>query len=320
MTILPSFRAAFVLAALALPLCAQAADPAKPLAGQTVTILEPFGRDSVSDLTLRLLKPGLEQSLGAKVVPEFVRSPEGTAAFERVAKAKPDGLTLLVMTDATRLFYEALSGSKEKLESLTPVAKLTDGVSLALVTAAASPITDYKTLFKQMREAKRRPTIALYSASSPAGVFAAILEDDIGNRFGARSFLVDHEIVEAVQGRKVEVAILPSLVLLNKKYQLRGLLTSGARRNAALPDVPTLVDEAEKRKLSFTVAVGLFGPPNLSPEVTQALAKAAADAARTKAAQSGASAAGLPLAVNDGAVLREAMGRTQRVIRDLLAP
>ena len=113
------FIAAAALAVLlASPLVvapARAADPAKPLAGQTITIVEPFGRDSITDKTLRLLAPGMEKALGAKIAVAYQRSPVGTEAYQRVAKAKPDGTTLLVIADATRLFHENLAGSKDKL-------------------------------------------------------------------------------------------------------------------------------------------------------------------------------------------------------------
>jgi tripartite-type tricarboxylate transporter receptor subunit TctC len=299
---------------------AVAADPARPLAGQTITIVEPFGRDSITDKTLRLLAPGMEKALGAKIAIAYQRSPVGTEAYQRVAKAKPDGTTLLVIADATRLFHENLAGAKDKLEALTPVAKLTDGISLALVTRAGSPLPDYKTLFLKMRDEKLRPTLSLTDAASPAGVFAAILEDDTSGRFGPRQFQVDRETIDDLEAGKVDLAILPTPILLDRARKLRGLLTSGARRHPALPDVPTFVEESHKRKLSFTIAVGLYGPAGMPPAMVAALHAAAKDAAAAPAAKSGANAAGLPVVVNDAAILREAMARTRRVISDLLAP
>ncbi|MBL8704792.1 MAG: hypothetical protein JNM30_08115 [Rhodospirillales bacterium] len=310
--------AAALAAIVAAPTGAMA--QARPLAGQTVTIVEPFGRDSITDKTLRLLAPGMEKALGAKIVVAYQRSPVGTEAYQRVAKAKPDGTTLLVIADATRLFHENLAGAKDKLEALTPVAKLTDGVSLALVTRANGPLPDYKTLFLKMRDDKLRPTLSLTDSASPAGVFAAILEDDTSGRFGARQFQVDRETIDDLEAGKVDLAILPTPILLDRARKLRGLLTSGARRHPALPDVPTFVEESHKRKLSFTIAVGLYGPAGMPPTVVAALHAAAKDAAAAPAVKTGANAAGLPVVVNDATVLREAMARTRRVISDLLAP
>jgi tripartite-type tricarboxylate transporter receptor subunit TctC len=314
-----AFRASIPAACLLLGLLPAAATAQGPLAGQTVTVIEPFGPGSVTETVMRLLKPGMERALGARIVIETQRSPEGTTAFETVSRAAPDGRTLLAITDATRLFHEHLSGTTAKLETLRRVAKLTDGVSLALVTAADSPVKDYQSLFKQMRGGAR-PSLALYGAASPAGVFAAILEDDINARFGQRAYQVDREIVESLQSRRVELGVLPTPALLNKSNNLRGLLTSGAKRHPALPDVPTFVEESLKRKLSFTVAVGLFGPPGMPTDLAYEVRKAAASAAKSKEVKAAAEAAGLPIAVNNATVLRETMQRTHRVIRDLLAP
>src|SRR5262249_23653466 len=139
-----------------------------------VTIVEPFGPGSVTETVLRILKPGMEQALGTAVQIVTERSPDGSRAFDRVAVAKPDGQMLLATTDAARLFYEFLTAAKIRLETLTPIAKLTDGVSLALVAPAGSPIRDYDSL-KSILQSKKRPSLALYGAGSPAGVFAAMV-------------------------------------------------------------------------------------------------------------------------------------------------
>jgi len=313
-------RAATLFAVLALAWPATAAEPPRPLAGKTVVVVEPSGRDSLTDRTIRLLAPGMEKALGAKIEILYRRSPVGTEAYRQVAAAKPDGLTLLVIADATRLFHEHLAGSKEKLEALTPVAKLTDGVSLALVTRAGGPLPDYQTLFTRMRDGKLRPSMSLNDAASPAGVFAAILEDDVGSRFGQRQFQVDQETADDLEAGTVDLGILPTPILLDPKRKLRGLLTSGARQHPSLPQVPTFAETTLKRKLSFTIAVGLFGPPGLPKPVVDALHHAAKEASGAPAVKAAAKTVALPVTINDATVLRAAMARTHRVIRDLLAP
>jgi tripartite-type tricarboxylate transporter receptor subunit TctC len=313
---------ALVAVWLVFPVQAQAPRPPASLAGQTITIVEPFGQGSVTDTVMRILKPGMEQSLGAKVQVVTERGPDGSRAFDRVAAAKPDGLTLLAITDAARLFYEFLSAAKVKLETFTPIAKLTDGVSLSLVAPATSPVRDYKSL-KAMLEAKKRPTLALYGTGSPAGVFAAMVEDHASERFGERFVETDAEILARLADGKAAFGILPTSALLGSAGQankLRAMLTSGARRNPSLPNVPTLAEATGKAKLSFTMAVVLFAPPGTPSPVAETLTKAVASAANSAEAKTAAQAAALPLAYRDAATLRSAMDRNQRVIRDLLTP
>ncbi|MCK6452121.1 MAG: hypothetical protein L6R19_14915 [Alphaproteobacteria bacterium] len=306
---------------LALPAEAQQSQP-RPLAGQAITVVEPFGPGSVTETVMRLLKPGMEQALGATIQVRTERSPDGSRAFDRVAAAAHDGRTLLAITDAARLFYEFLTAAKVRLESFTPIAKLTDGVSLALVAPATAPAKDYESL-KAMIAAKKRPSLALYGAGSPAGVFAAMVEDHAGERFGERFIETDAEILARLAAGKAQFGILPTPAVLGKAGQanrLRAVLTSGARRHANLPDVPTLAEVTGRKSLSFTMAVVLFAPPGTPKPVADALTKAAAGAAASEQAKAAAQAAVLPLAYRDAEVLRATMARTQRVIRDLLTP
>ena len=301
---------------------AQAQTLQRPFAGQDITLVEPAGDGTVTQIIAALLKPGLELALGARVTIETVPSPEGTEAFEKVAAARADGRMLLVMTDAARVFYEYLAASRTKLESMTPVAKLTDGISLTLAVHADSPIKDYATL-AAMLKANRATSLALNGNASPSGVLAAIIEDNAGGRFRDRLFDTDFRIDDALRARSAEVGVLPTPALFRpsgKPNELRALLTSGARRHARLPDAPTLVEVTGKTKLAFTVAVGLFAPPKLPPELVEALASAARSAAQVPAVREGAQKASIPLNVQNAVVLRDSMARAKRVIADLLNP
>ena len=77
---------AVLAAAILLGLSAGAAMAQSPLSGKTITVVEPFGTGSLTETVMRLLKPGMEQALGARIVIETQRSPEGTTAFEHVAR------------------------------------------------------------------------------------------------------------------------------------------------------------------------------------------------------------------------------------------
>lgn len=296
--------------------------PPASFAGQTITVVEPFGRGSVTETVMRIIKPGMEQALGAKIAVVTERSPNGSRAFDRVAAARPDGRTLLLTTDAAQLFYEFLTASKIRLETFTPIAKLTDGVSLSLVAPASSPVRDYASL-KSMLQARKRPSMALYGADSPAGVFAAMVEDHAEERFGERLIETDAEILARLADGKAAFGILPTSALLGSAGQankLRAMVTSGAKRNPRLPDVPTLGEVTGKAKQAFTMAVVLFAPPGTPGPEAEAITKAVAGATGAPKAKADAQAAALPLAYRDAGTLRAAIERTERVIRDLLTP
>lgn len=308
-------------AALALVAPAEAQDPKRPFVGQAITLIEPSGGGTVTYIVAELLKPGLEQALGATVTVETVPSPETVQAFDRVLAARADGRTLLIMSDASRQFYEYLSRPRMLLDMLTPIAKLTDGVSLTLAATAKSPLMNYDAL-KAALKANRAPVLALNGNASPSGVFAAIIEDHGGGRFGERQFDIEFRIDDALRAGKAELGILPTPALFRpsgKDNELRALLTSGARRHPRLPDVPTLAEVTGKKKQSFTAAVGIYAPPNTPVELTDPLARALVAAAQAPSAKEGAEKAGIPLNVQNSIVLRESTARAKRVITELLA-
>ncbi|MGQ0674916.1 MAG: tripartite tricarboxylate transporter substrate-binding protein [Rhodospirillales bacterium] len=312
--------------ALALALACQAApaeaqEPKRPFAGQAIVLVEPSGAGTVTHYVAELLKPGLERALGAVVAVETVPSPDGAKAFERVYKARADGRALLVMTDASRLFHEYLAAPRDRIEFMTPIAKLTDGVSLTLAVRADSAVQDYAGLAAALK-ANRAPSLALNGNTTPSGVFAAMVEDHAGGRFGERRFDIDFRIDDALRAGQTEFGILPSAALFRpsgKPNELRALATSGARRHPKLPDAPTLSEITGNKKLSFTAAAGLYAPPNLSIELAEALTRAVL-AAQTAGAKEAAEKASIPLNVQNSIVLRESMARAKRVIADLLNP
>ena len=315
-----SIALAVTLVFLAAPI--QAQDPKRPFAGQAIVLIEPAGDGTVTHVVAGLLKPGLEQALGATVAIETVPSPEGAKAFERVYTARDDGRTLLVMTDASRLFHEYLAQPRSKIEFMTPIAKLTDGVSLTLAVRADGPIKDYVGLAAALK-ANRAPSLALNGNTTPSGIFAAMVEDQAGGRFGQRGFDIDFQIDDNLRAGRAQFGILPTAALFRpsgKPNELRALVTSGARRHPRLKDAPTLAEITGKPKLSFTAAAGLFAPPNLPIELAEALSRAAVAAAQSPAAKDGAEKASIPLNVQNAIVLRESMARAKRVIADLLNP
>ncbi len=316
----PTRYIALALVLLAAPATAQTS-PRLPFAGQAVTLIEPSGAGTVTRIVAELLKPGLEQALGATVTVETVPSPETVQAFERIVAAKPDGRTLLIMSDASRQFYEYLAKPRMLMDMLTPVAKLTDGISLTLAATAKSPLQNYDML-KAALKANRGPVLALNGNSSPSGIFAAIIEDNGGGRFSDRLFDIDFQIDDSLRAGKAELGILPTPAMFRpsgKDNELRALLTSGARRHPKLPDVPTLAEVTGKKKQSFTAALGIYAPPNTPVELTDPLARALVAASQTPSAKEGAEKASIPLNVQNSIVLRESTARAKRVITDLLA-
>lgn len=311
-----------ILRALALVVAASVLAPPVTRAqsvGDTIAIVEPFGPGSPSELAIRVLKPALERELKARLLIEHIGSANGDAALARVASGQPNGRMLLAITDATRIFHEYQANTPRKLEQLKPVAKLTEGISMALAMPHGSPIDTWEK-FVARSKANPMPVVGL-GPRSPSALFQTMIERQVQVKFQSSRYDLDIEVLAAM-ARDDEPGIIPSSSALSQPALGRPapvvLLTSGARRHPDLPNVPTLAEIAGNQRLAFTISVGLFGPPGMDSATAAALARAVAAAGKDEAVRAAARKLSLPLAVNDSAVLMETMKRTRRVIQELV--
>ncbi len=308
---------AFVLG-IAAALLATPEDTRAQSLGDTISIVEPFGPGSPSELAIRVLKPALERELKAKLLIEHIGSANGDAALARVTSGQPNGRMLLAITDATRIFHEYQNNTPRKLEQLRPIAKLTEGISMALAMPHGASIDTWD---KFVAQAKAKPLpVAGFGPRSPSALFLTMIERQVQMRFQSPRYDLDIEVLAAM-ARDQEAGIVPTSSALSQPALGRPapvvLLTSGARRHPNLPNVPTLAEVAGNQRLAFTISVGLFGPPGLDGATAAILAKAFEAAGRDEAARAEARKLSLPLAVNDSAVLIDTMKRTRRVIQEL---
>jgi tripartite-type tricarboxylate transporter receptor subunit TctC len=297
--------------ALAAPAGAQA--PA-----ESIAIVEPFGPGSPSEAAIRVLRPAIERELKVRLLIEHIGSANGDAALARVMAAPPNGRMLLAITDASRIFHEQQANTARRLDQLAPVAKLTEGISLALAMPAGSPIDGWD---RFAAEARARPlTVAGFGPSGPTAVFLALIERQLGVRFGTQRYDLDVEVLGAM-ARENEPGVLPTSSALAQHALGRPapvvLLTSGARRHPMLTNTPTLAEIAGNPRLAFTMSVGLFGPPGLAKETVAALDAALKAAGKDEAVRAQARRLSLPLAVDNAQALAAAMARTRRVAQEL---
>lgn len=284
----------------------------------TLSIVEPFGPGSPSDVAIRALRPAIERELKLRLLVEHIGTANGDAALARVMAAPANGRMLLAITDASRIFHEHHANPARRLDQLTPVAKLTEGISLAL---AMPPESTFDNWHRFVAAAKARPpTVAGFGPGSPSAVFLSILERHLGVKFATQRFDQDAEVMASMV-RHAEPGVIATSTALAQHVLGHPspvvLLTSGARRHPLLPETPTLAEITGEPRLSFTMSVGLFGPPGLSDGTAAQLAAAFAAAGRDEEVRAQAWRMALPLKVEDAEVLKQAMARTRRVARDL---
>lgn len=260
--------------ALALPAAAPAADwPARP-----VTLVVPQGAGSGSDVVARLLAVHMGTALGQSVVVDNRTGGGGIIAHQAVARAQPDGYTLLLSSTAQLLVVPAMnSAARYQLDDFAPVAPvLRAPFAILVANTPAAP----KTLRDLVEQVRSQP--AAY-ASAGTGTMTHLGSEIFLRRAGLKATHVPYKgsgaaLTDLIGGQVLFATDSLTAALTHvRSGKLRVLAVTGDQREASLPEVPTLA-EAGLPGEPIAVIGGIFAPKGMPREVGDKLA-AAVDAA-----------------------------------------
>ncbi len=232
-------RIAVTLAALALAHAASAQYPSKPI--RYVVSFPPGG---IADITARVVAPKLAEALGQPVVVEQRVGAGGNIGAEAVARAEPDGHTLLSATPPVAIaqsMYRNLRFNPRR--DLAPVA-LIGNVPNVLVVSSNSPA---KTLRELIELARRSPGKLNYS-SLGAGTSVHLAAELL--KYQAKVFIVHipyrgaPQAMMALLAGEVDMMMdaLPPSIAQVRAGKTRALAVTSAQRAPQLPDVPTMAE------------------------------------------------------------------------------
>lgn len=226
-----------------------------------VKIIVPFGAGGPTDVYTRAIAEELRKSLHQPFVMENRPGAGTTIGSDVVAKAAPDGYTLL-MVSGTQTVNETLYPNKpyRLMRDLVPVAPLID-TDLVLVVHPSVPA---KTLGELLALARAKPGTLNYGSSGPGSNYhmaGELLKNLTGidivhvpykGSTGARNDILSGQI-------QILFDSVPTMAPQIKAGLVRALGTSGKTRAAALPEVPTMA-EAGVPGFNATLWVGFMAP------------------------------------------------------------
>lgn len=259
--------AAAALAALLPPLAGAQTFPSKP-----IRIVVPFGAGGIADLTARIVAQKLGEGLRQSVIVENKPGAGGVVAGEAVAKADPDGHTLLLISNGTAVssgLFKALPF--DALKDFAPVATL-GFFDLAIISAANGR---FKSLREMLFYAKANPgkiNLATINIGSTQHLSAELLKTSAEVDFQVVPFNGSPAVLTALRGGQVDVAIeiLGPMMGQIASKEIRPLAVMGFKRASRLVDVPTV---RESGVTGFNVSSwnGLAAPANTPPQVIATL-------------------------------------------------
>ncbi len=255
------------LAALAsAPARAQADYPAKP-----ITIVVPFAAGSGTDQQARAMGQALTSAYKVPVIVDDKPGASGFIASQYVAKAAPDGYTVLMTTNTTHAANEHLYKKLpyDPVKDFTPVALLSKGHML-LVVNPASPAKSVADLIAMARKSPGKLNFA--SGSSSSRVAGELFRQMTGIDVVHVPYKSNPLAITDLLGGQVDFMFTDAPTALPQVHsgKLRPLAASGTRRLAAAPAVPTMAEAGVKGyDMSYWTAVYL--PAGAPPEITRRL-------------------------------------------------
>ena len=224
------------LVAAALPAAAQTW-PAKP-----IRIIVPFGAGGIADITARTVAQRMSETIGQQVIVDNRPSAGGIVASEAVAKAEPDGYTLLLMSNGTAVstgLFKSLP--YDAIRDFAPVSTL-GYFDIALITGQDSR---HKSLKELLAHAKANPgklNIGTINVGSTQNLAGELFKTSAGIDAQIVPFKGTPNLITALRGGEIDVAVEilgPVMSQINAKA-VRVLAVMGEKRYEGLPDAPTV--------------------------------------------------------------------------------
>jgi tripartite-type tricarboxylate transporter receptor subunit TctC len=252
-------------------LCAGTASAAWP--ERPVTFIVPYTPGTGIDIVARQLAARLPKKLGQPVVVENVAGASGNIGSERVARAQPDGHTLLVQVNTlvmNKSLYKSLR--YDPVTDFLPVAQTSWGTLLLVSNPAVKQVD---TLPAMLDAAKAKPGQFTYGTPG-VGTPHHLAMAQLLQTSGADMLHVPYKgtagaVVDLIGGR-IDFMFLPVHVALPhiKAGKLQALATGSGKRLQQLPDVPTL-DESGVRIGNTDMWYGVLAPKGTPPAIVEQL-------------------------------------------------
>jgi tripartite-type tricarboxylate transporter receptor subunit TctC len=242
--------------------------PAKP-----VTLVIPVGAGGSHDLTARAVASVAPQYLGQPLIVELKPGGGGAIGSDIVAKAKPDGYTLLFGGPGWSSTLPAVEGRSHGPDTLMAVAKINHGPVALMV----NPNKPWKTLKEMVDWARANPGKLIHATTGPWGA-ADLPMKQLMKDYNFTAQLVPYDgggpALLAILGGHVDTSINPLAQTLPhiKAGKLRALAVLDTKRENDLPDVPTAKEQGFD--VVYTLWRGVLAPKGTPRPIIEKLAMA----------------------------------------------
>jgi tripartite-type tricarboxylate transporter receptor subunit TctC len=286
-----------------------------------VRVIVPFSPGGAVDGPMRVIAQELSKRLGLQVVVENKPGAGATIGTEVVARAAPDGYTLLLASQTNAIsasLYKSLPF--DPIEDFTPISLIGREPGVLVV----HPSLPVKTLQEFITYAKARPGKVDYASSgngSGQHLFMAQLAAQTGIQLNHVPYRGSGQATTDVIAGLVPVSIPGTAGMVGhiKAGKLRALAVTGATRSPQLPDVPTVIESGVPGYEAY-VWMGLLAPKGTPAPIVDRLYRELTQVLAGPEAKSYMASAGIEIVGSSpaefGAFFRGERERWAKVIRD----
>lgn len=248
---------------------------AQLLGGKSIRLVVPFPAGGPTDIVARPLAQSLGEALGAAVIIDNRGGAGGAVGAESVARAAPDGLTLLMATVGTHAINPALYKKLgyDAIRDFTPVA-LIAAAPLAIVVHPSLAVDSVAALVALAGRTPGKLAFGTAGNGTPGHLTGVMFRSAAAIDITHVPYKGSAPAVTDLLGAQIQAMFDPLQSVLShiSSGKLRALAVSGATRSAVLPQLPT-VAESGYPGFESTAWWGIYGPAGLPAPILTVLVR-----------------------------------------------
>jgi tripartite-type tricarboxylate transporter receptor subunit TctC len=245
---------------------------------RSVVMIVPYPPGGMTDAVGRVVGEGMREALGQTVVAENVGGANGTIGSARVARAAPDGYTILLGIWNTHVAVAKLFKlDYDIVKDFAPIAFMTDAPLLMTVHKSV-PVNTYKEFVAWLKANPDKLSSGSAGIGSPPHLLDELVRKQTQTRFQTVHYRGAGPIMQDLMGGRIQMAFLnPATASPHiRSGVIKALGVTSARRMKILPDVPTMAEAGFEGGMEFSLWSGMFAPKGTPKEIVDALNRAVA--------------------------------------------
>jgi tripartite-type tricarboxylate transporter receptor subunit TctC len=243
-----------------------------------ITMVVPFPAAGPADVLARILTERMRVSLGQSVIVENLGGAAGSIAVGRVARAAPDGYTIILGNLGTHVFNGAIYALGYDLVNDFEAVALLPSNNQLIIASNATPASNLRELIAWVKSNSDRVTCGTAGPGSPSHIAAAYFQNTIGARFQLVPYRGTPQVIQDLVAGQVDIVFdqVSSSLPQVRAGKIKAFAVTARSRLAAAPEIPS-VDEAGLPGFYTTFWFGLWAPRGTPGGIIERLNSAAVE-------------------------------------------